>query len=159
MNNKTFWLDTEYNGHGGELISVALIAEDGSGWYRAVACNDPVLWVRQNVMPVLNTTPVGMQDLQSSLSAFLSKYKHVTIIADWPADIQHFCHLLMLESNPQYKIPTPLITFEYKPYLRGKGKPATPHNALEDARCNMIYDLSLKQPSWLTTLGDFVKRK
>lgn len=33
--SQRLYLDTEFNGHGGELISLALAAEDGRHWYGA----------------------------------------------------------------------------------------------------------------------------
>ena len=81
---RKLWLDTEFNGFGGEFISAALVAEDGSYWYQAVACKNPVPWVAQHVIPMVGIQPVTLKALQASLRIFLSKFKHVTIVADWP---------------------------------------------------------------------------
>ena len=54
-----YFLDTEYNGWGGALLSLALVPEDGGqevyvtlDWSGSV---EP--WVEQNVMPYLDTVP------------------------------------------------------------------------------------------------------
>lgn len=135
------WLDTEFNGFGGEFISAALIAEDGSFWYQAVNCNSPVPWAAQHIIPALGVTPVNLKTLQTSLQLYLSKYESITIVADWPTDIEHFCRLLSLHPSTGNILKTPPITFELKTNLNGKAQSAIPHNALEDARAIMVYDL------------------
>lgn len=47
----TLWLDTEFNGTGGALISLALIDEHDASVYFALPCDDPVPWVAEDVMP------------------------------------------------------------------------------------------------------------
>lgn len=136
------WLDTEFNGFGGEFISAALVDEDGNHWYKAVACNIPVPWVAKHVIPMIGIQSVTLKALQASLRTFLSKFEHITIIADWPADIEHFCYLLSVQSFDGQIIKTPPITFELKTWLNGKGESAIPHNALEDAKAIMRYDLA-----------------
>ena len=135
------WLDTEFNGFGGEFISAALIAEDGSFWYQAVTCNNPTPWAAKHIIPILGVAPVTLESLQTSLQLYLSKYESITIVADWPADIEHFCRLLSLQPFTGKILKTPPITFELKTNLNGKAQSAIPHNALEDARAIMVYDL------------------
>lgn len=144
------WLDTEFNGFGGDFISAALVAEDGNHWYQAVACKEPTPWVAQNVVPMIGIQSVTIKALQTSLRTFLSKYEHITIIADWPADVGHFCDLLSLQPFDGRIIQTPPITFELKTNLNGEGESAIPHNALEDAKAIMRYDLA----SVVNNLGD-----
>ena len=86
--------------------------------------------------------PVTLKALQASLRIFLSKFKHVTIVADWPTDIEHFCRLLSLQPFDGQIVKTPPITFELKTHLNGEGKSEVPHNALEDAKAIMRYDLT-----------------
>ena len=136
------WLDTEFNGFGGEFISAALVDENGNHWYKAIACNNPVPWVAQHVIPFISIQPVTLKALQASLHIFLSKFEHVTIVADWPTDIEHFCRLLSLQTLDGQIIKTPPITFELKTRLNGEGRSAIPHNALEDAKAIMSYDLA-----------------
>jgi hypothetical protein len=90
----------------------------------------------------LGIQPVALPALQASLRVFLSKFEHITIIADWPADIEYFCRLLSLQPFDGRIIKTPPINFELKTWLNGKGESTTPHNALEDAKAIMRHDLA-----------------
>src|SRR5574343_1488800 len=51
------WIDTEFNEYRGELISLALVSEDGREWYGVRFCDAPGWWVREHVMPHLNQEP------------------------------------------------------------------------------------------------------
>jgi hypothetical protein len=61
--NRTFvryFLDTEFNGFGGALLSLALVPEDGEEFYATLACKEGLVpWVEQNVLPFLDHVPVG----------------------------------------------------------------------------------------------------
>jgi len=48
-----YFLDTEYNGFGGALLSLALVPEDGSEeFYVTLQCDVPIdPWVERHVMP------------------------------------------------------------------------------------------------------------
>jgi hypothetical protein len=64
------FLDCEYNGFGGPLISMALVTEDGREFYEVLPCEDPESWVAQHVMPNLNKPAVAsMAEFQKRLSA------------------------------------------------------------------------------------------
>lgn len=136
------WLDTEFNGFGGEFISAALVGEDGQYWYKTIDCKTPIPWTATHVMPRLGIEPTSFDDLQESLRQFLNQFKRIVIIADWPTDIEHFCNLLSVRPHNGSIIHTPPLTFEIKTGLNGKGTSAVPHNALEDARSIMRYDLA-----------------
>lgn len=141
------WLDTEFNGFGGEFISAALVGEAGEIWYQTVACKKPVPWVAENVIPVIGIKAVTLAALQKSLQIFLSKFKHVTIVADWPTDIEHFCRLLSLQPYDGRIVDTPAITFELKTWLNCGAHSEVPHNALADARAMMQHDLAFHRVS------------
>lgn len=139
--SKIFWIDTEFNGSGGAFISAALVAEDGTCWYKSVGCKNPVPWVKKNVMPIIGIRPVKLFSLQKSLYKFLNQYDEITIIADHFSDIEYFCHLMLLEPLDGSIIRTPPITFQVKTHILGNSRSAIPHNALEDAKAIMKYDL------------------
>lgn len=123
-------MDCEFNGFKGKLISMALVAENGQEWYEVIPCDDPVEWVAENVVPILNREPLkNMRELTSSLFQFLHQFKAVHIVTDWPEDIQHFCEALI--TGPGERISTPPLTMEV---LRIDAKSEIPHNALADAR-------------------------
>lgn len=127
------WIDTEFNGFRGELISMAIVSEDGSEFYEYLGrCHgrlDP--WVAANVLPVINKEgPVEIPELRQRLQAFLMQFDSVHLIADWPEDIAHFCRMLLTD-KPGERIDTPPLTMEIVRYDAGS---ACPHNALSDAR-------------------------
>jgi len=124
------YVDCEFNSFKGALISMALVDEYGSEWYEVLGCDNPDPWVAEHVMPILNKEPVSMTEFQSSLAGFLSQYKNIHIIADWPEDIAHFCESLI--TGPGYRLDTPPLTMEVRRDLDAES--ALPHNALEDAK-------------------------
>ena len=53
-----YFLDTEYNGVGGELLSLALVPDDGDELYLTFRNSDPpVEWVERYVVPYLDSVP------------------------------------------------------------------------------------------------------
>ena len=127
------WIDTEFNGYKGALISLALVAEDGREWYGVRYCDDPGWWVGEHVMPHLKQEPQCDNDLQDSLNEFLAGFDSVHIVSDWPVDIAHFCNFL--EYRPGVRMGPDLMTFEVRRDLPDTATTsAVPHNALEDAR-------------------------
>ena len=137
-----YFLDTEFNGFGGALLSLALVPEDGEEFYVTLDCADPlVAWVERNVMPYLDTVPVGLvsprlsrREAADALSAYLAADPAPELVADWPEDLTQFCSLLM--TGPGTMVPVPPLTFRLVP-LQGfspAANSAVPHNALHDAR-------------------------
>jgi hypothetical protein len=151
MTTTTLWLDTEFNGFGGEFISAALVSAQGASWYQTVGCKKPIAWTAQHVMPQLSIRPVSLGVLQASLRAFLSQFERLTIVADWPADVAHFCDLLRIQPDCGQIMHTPPLVFELKPWLNGRCVSRIPHNALEDARALMLYELSIKASNTQST--------
>lgn len=124
------FLDCEYNGFGGPLISMALVTEDGREFYEVLPCEDPESWVVQHVMPNLNKPAVAsMAEFQNRLRIFLAQFDSIHVVADWPEDIAHFCGSLI--TGPGWRINTPPLTMEI---LQIEAESAQPHNALADAR-------------------------
>lgn len=123
------FLDCEFNEFRGNLISMALVAEDGREWYEVVPCEQPGAWVAEHVMPILGQEPVSVPTMQASLCFWLAQFDSVHIVADWPEDIAHFCQALI--TGPGYRMDTPPLTMEV---LRIDAGSAQPHNALADAR-------------------------
>lgn len=123
------WIDCEFNEFKGDLISMALVAEDGREWYEVVPCDSPGSWVAQNVIPILGKAPIAYAEMQISLRLWLSQFDEIHVIADWPEDIAHFCNVLI--TGPGYRLDTPPLTMEV---VRIDAASQVPHNALEDAR-------------------------
>jgi hypothetical protein len=130
------WIDTEFNSFQGELISMALVADDGQEWYESLGCANPHPWVAANVMPVIGKAPISRHQMQLMLRAWLGQFHAIHIVADWPEDIAHFCQFLI--TGPGERLNTPPLTMEVRRDLDAVS--AVPHNALEDARAIAALD-------------------
>ena len=137
-----YFLDTEFNGFGGALLSLALVPDDGAEFYVTLHCSDPPHpWVERNVLPFLDHVPIGLQsprlerhEAAAALSEYLAMDPQPEIVVDWPDDIVQFCSLLM--TGPGEMVPIPPLRFRLVP-LSGfstAGSSSVPHNALHDAR-------------------------
>lgn len=135
-----FWIDTEFNEFRGDLISLALVGEDGAEFYGALHCENPGPWVAEHVMPIVGIEASGMPWFQRCLQAFLMAYDCVHIVADWPEDIQHFCAALI--TGPGLRIDTPPLTMEVRRDIEAVSE--LPHNALADARANRLAHLAME---------------
>lgn len=124
------WIDCEFNGFRGDLISMALIDENGRFWYEVLPCDSPCAWVGENVMTVLCKAPTSLAAMQSSLQEFLNPYQAIHLVADWPEDLMHFCRVLI--TGPGQRIDTPPTTMEIRRDLSSL-QSEVPHNALADA--------------------------
>jgi len=129
------WIDCEFNEFGGDLISMALVAEDGQEFYEVLNLeNDEKYgsWVFANVVPWLNKDPISKEAFQRKLRMFINQWDEVHIIADWPDDIRYFCAALI--TGPGRALSTPLnLTMQIDRELNTESS-AILHNALEDAR-------------------------
>ncbi len=127
------FLDTEFNGFQGSLISMALVPEDENigYFYKELEMTDQLdPWVRDNVIPHLFLSPCPRWEFQSALASYLSMFKDCTIVADWPDDIKYFCESLI--TGPGEMIPT-INTIKFE-IIRGIDYIShVPHNALHDA--------------------------
>ena len=137
-----YFLDTEFNGFGGALLSLALVPEDGQEFYVTLKCEDRVFpWVERNVVPYLDHVPVGLvsprlsrREAADALAAYLAADPEPELVADWPEDLTQFCSLLMI--GPGLMVPVPPLTFRLVPLpnFSTAANSAVPHNALHDAR-------------------------
>lgn len=129
------FIDCEFNGFGGDLISMAIVADDGSEFYEVLNLENDYSynkWVATNVVPYLDKEPITVQLFQQRLWEFINKWQTVHIIADWPDDIKYFCQSLI--TGPGIAINTPpKLTIEIDRTLNTSSSRVL-HNALEDAR-------------------------
>lgn len=147
-----YFLDTEYNGFGGVLLSLALVGEDeGEELYFTLPAPAEIHpWVERHVMPYMNTVPemhrapaLDRGSAAGALATFLANDRDIEIIADWPEDIAQFCMLLL--TGPGEIVRTPPLRFRFfaLPGFSTAGASAVPHNALHDARALREHVLSL----------------
>jgi hypothetical protein len=138
-----YFLDTEYNGWGGALLSLALVPEDGGEELYLTLDWDGMLeaWVERNVIPYLDMVPDPMvsprlsrADAARTIAHYLAGDPNPLIVADWPEDIAQFNMLLV--TGPGVMAEVPPLTFQFVE-LSGFSTAANskvPHNALHDAR-------------------------
>jgi hypothetical protein len=130
-----YFLDAEFNGFGGALISIALVPELPSlpPFYEAVICDAPTDWVRDYVLPVLQTNPLPRTEVADLFAAYLDDDPEPLLVADWPEDIAQAALLLVV--GPGRMKPVRSIRFELvDPNIIGPGKRSDiPHNAYHDA--------------------------
>ena len=98
---ETFYIDCEFDGHDGPLLSVAMVRGDGISMHVQTfeRASDP--WVIANVMPAMNAhkgaTWSGRVDLPlvgGMMRQFIGDCQNPTIIADSPVDIGRFCRAI-----------------------------------------------------------------
>ena len=130
-----YFLDVEFNGFGGELISLALVpeAEDAASFYEAVACETPTPWVAEHVLPVLQTMPISRSAMASRFADYLGDDEDPVLIADWPEDIAHAAMLMVIA--PGRRVALDRISFEMMDPLGfdAAALSMVPHNAFHDA--------------------------
>ncbi len=138
-----YFLDTEYNGFGGALLSLALVPEDGGEeFYVTLQCEDAVdPWVERHVIPFLDMVPEQLKSPRlarpaaaEALATWIEHDSAPDIVADWPEDLAQLAMLLV--TGPGIMLPVPPLSLHLVP-LHGFSTAANsvvPHNALHDAR-------------------------
>ena len=147
-----YFLDTEYNGWGGALLSLALVPDEGEELYLTLDWDcalEP--WVERHVVPYLDMVPEPMvsprlsrADAARAVSHYLAGDPEPLIVADWPEDIALFNALLL--TGPGTMVEVPPLTFRFME-LTGFSTAANskvPHNALHDARALKDHVLGLE---------------
>lgn len=137
-----YFLDTEYNGWGGALLSLALVPDDGDELYVTLEYDGALEpWVERHVVPYLDMVPETLRsprmsraDAARTVAHYLAGDRDALVVADWPEDIALFNALLV--TGPGMMAEVPAMHFRFVP-LSGFSTAANskvPHNALHDAR-------------------------
>jgi hypothetical protein len=95
-----YFIDCEFDGHGGPLLSLAMVAENGRGIHIGTTerASDP--WVIANVVPLLfkhdasEGCVVNLNDVGGVIRAFVGPVDRFIVAADSPVDIGRFCEAL-----------------------------------------------------------------
>ena len=137
-----YFLDTEYNGTGGALLSLALVPDDGDELYLTFQTDEPIVdWVQKHVVPYLDMVPEQLKcprltrkDAAHALERYLRHDAEPLIFADWPEDIAQFCGLMI--TGPGDMVELRYLTFRLVPMSNYStaANSKVPHNALHDAR-------------------------
>ncbi len=143
-----YFLDAEFNGFGGQLISLALVPEEeqSASFYEVLACTDPTPWVAEHVLPVLQKVPITRTEMTTKLAGYLRDDEAPAIIADWPDDIAHLA--LLMVTGPGWRMPSETLTFELRdlPLFDSASLSKVPHNACFDAMAFRNYVLAQTRP-------------
>jgi hypothetical protein len=147
-----YFLDTEFNGFGGALLSLALVPEDGEELYIILAFDGALEpWVERHVMPYLDMVPDPLRgprmsriDAAQTLAHYLAGDAEPLIVADWPEDIAQLSMLLLIGSGDIVDVPSLEFRFQRLPGFSTAANSKVPHNALHDARALRDHVLSLE---------------
>jgi hypothetical protein len=137
-----YFLDTEYDGFGGRLISLALVPEDGGEELYLVIegeVHDP--WVQRHVIPYLEMVPEGMKappmsraEAADALGRWLANDENIEIIADWPEDLSQLAMLLVTGPGQMVAVGGMTLRLVSLAGFSTAANSSVPHNALHDAR-------------------------
>ena len=138
-----FYIDCEFDGHNGPLLSFAIVGEVHGGLHIETDFDevcDP--WVRGNVVPLMDShkapqsVTADIFEVGSLLRAYIGDCERPVIIADSPVDIGRFCAAISTGDDGGWSSADyPQMTFEvhnvdcYPTDLPG----AVQHNAWWDA--------------------------
>ena len=145
-----YFLDTEFDGFGGPLLSVGIAAEHGDNdYYVAIPYDhEPTEWVARHVVPYLKSVPptlynqLDREAAAHDIASYLAFDDDPEIIADWPEDIALFCRLLLVGEREIVDISHLRFRFLRTPGFSTARNSAVPHNALHDARALRDFVLS-----------------
>jgi hypothetical protein len=138
-----YFLDCEFNGFGGELISLALSGETGELYLArpdyeldALAAQD---WVAEHVLPVMSLASarpdvIPLDTFGRAIQSFLADDPAPTIVADWPEDLMHLMQCLIISPGHMVRIPDLSLTLLHISAYPTDMDEAVQHNALWDAR-------------------------
>lgn len=139
------YLDTEFDGFGGPLLSLALACENGHHFYGVIDREATHPWVTAHVVPKFGAAPEPYHDFQARLFHYLRQFHSPTIIADWPEDFAHLCQAMCLPGGRSLR-PNGVPRMELVNYADGEVVPEVPHNALSDAVALMRWHLQTPPP-------------
>lgn len=138
-----YFLDCEFNGFGGELISLALSGEVGELYlarpdYELDALT-PQDWVAEHVLPVLSLASarpqvIPLDTFGRAIQSFLAEDPSPAIVADWPEDLVHLMQCLIIAPGHMVRIPDLSLSLLHVSAYPTDMTDAVQHNALWDAR-------------------------
>ena len=147
-----YFLDTEYNGWGGALLSLALVPDEGEELYLTLDWDGALeKWVERNVIPYLDMVPdslvsprMSRSDAARAIAHYFAGDPDPLIVADWPEDIALFNALIV--TGPGAMAELPGLKFQFMPLVgfSTAANSKVPHNALHDARALRDHVLSLE---------------
>jgi hypothetical protein len=138
----TFYIDCEFDGHNGPLLSFAIVRGDGYGLHIRVLTDATDPWVLRNVVPRMplhgahECCAINVEDVGQRLRDFIGDCQTPTIIADSPVDIGRFCSAISTGTTGGWRSTDyPRITFRVENIdcYPNELEDAVQHNAWGDA--------------------------
>ena len=137
-----YYLDCEFNGFGGHLMTMGIAAEDGRNLYLIYNTRSTDPWVQKNVGPLIYDVPIkphvdiignANANGPAHIAAFMNQDYDINIITDWPDDIKYFCQSIITGPGQMAALPSfsmhVVRVDAYPTTLKG----AVQHNAMWDA--------------------------
>jgi hypothetical protein len=128
------FLDTEFNGFGGQLISIGICSDLSNHELYLVRDLPSNIhpWVKEHVVPWILAPSIADDEFRMRLYYYLKKHENETIVADWPEDLSHLLQCLCQPNGVSYNLQLDLRLIQ-----SGELKSMIPHNAISDARALM----------------------
>lgn len=114
-----YYIDCEFDGHSGPLLSIALVRDDGHSIHIQTKAEASDPWVLDNVVPRMDLHcaaldwTVDVNDVGTLIAHFIGDDDTPIIIADSPVDIGRCCAALTTSRNGGWaSVEYAHITFE-----------------------------------------------
>ena len=140
----SLFLDCEFNGHEGRLISMGIVSDltQQEFYETLIIPHDEVIdpWVQENVIPKLYKPPIDDLEFREKLHIYLLKHTGETIYADSPADHVHLLNNThWMNDENSYRYLSLELTMKFIIPNRKEYWPTNEleHHALHDARTLM----------------------
>ena len=131
------FLDCEFNGGFGDLMSMGIVSEDDNQeFYEEVALPEGTVidpWVAEHVVPLMDGTGQSYSLFQNKLKRWLNKFPEVVVWVDHPADIEYFTRAINFGNGDWMRPKGQSMTFIVHDMISAK-KSERPHHALYDAK-------------------------
>ena len=137
-----YYVDTEFNGSGGQLISIGIVRQDGAQFYQELVMHQlPQPWIKENVLPLLTRKPVARAVCTGNLQRFLTLDQPVshTFVVDWPEDLVHLGNLMVTDYLKRCGPRCWRAVLLHLPGFHAADHSKRPHHALDDAEALRAY--------------------
>lgn len=139
-----YFVDAEFNGFGGELISLAAVPEVNGPppFYQAIGCQRPGLWVRTHIIASLHVRPRSWGEVAHLFATYLEADAAPLLVSDCPESLAHAA--LLLADKRGGRLIASRVGFELLPQsdFSAEAHSDLPHNAYHDAMALRDYVLA-----------------
>lgn len=92
-----YYIDCEFDGHNGPLLSLAMVRDDGKNIHIRTDARAIDPWVKANVIPIMDKHDasqgqwIPLDEVGPSIRHFIGNDPQPVVVADSPVDIGRFC--------------------------------------------------------------------